>query len=447
MPINLSRKIRNSQISRRDFLRLTSMAVGGLFFGCAIDPVTGKQQFMLVSENQEIQIDNLYSPMQFSSDYGAVQDQRLNNYIDQVGKKMAALTHRPHMPYSFRVVNATYVNAYAFPGGSIAATRGILLKLENEAELAGLLGHELGHVNARHTAEQLSKGTLAQAVVGGISAVAGTQGAAYGDLAQQLGSIGAGALLASYSRDNEREADALGMGYMVKAGYGSKGFVGLMEMLNSLSKRKLSSAELLFATHPMSDERYQTAVKTAQTTYKSAQNQPLYKERYMDHMAKLRAMKGAIEEMQKGEEKLTQKKYSDADVHFRNALKKAPRDYSGLALMATSQLVQKKWAVGRQYAEMAKKVYPQEAQAYHLSGFAKIKLEDYEEAYEDFARYDIILPGNPNTTFFKGYTQEGMQQIPEAAREYQHYLQMVQQGNYAQHAYRRLREWRAKGYI
>jgi predicted Zn-dependent protease len=447
MPINLSQKMINNHMSRRDFLWLTSMAAGGLILGCAVDPVTGKQQFMLVSEDQEIQIDKQYSPMQFSSDYGAVQDQGLNNYIDQVGKNMAALTHRPHMPYSFRVVNATYVNAYAFPGGSIAATRGILLKLENEAELAGLIGHELGHVNARHTAEQMSKGAFTQAIVGGISVVAGTQGAAYGELAQQLGSIGAGALLASYSRDNEREADALGMGYMVKGGYGSEGFVGLMDMLNSLSKRKLSSAELLFATHPMSDERYQTTVEAAQIKYKSARNKPLYKERYMDNTAKLRAQKDAIEEMQKGEEKLVQKKYSDADVHFRKALKKVPRDYTGLALMATSQLVQKKWAVGRQYAEMAKKVYPQEAQAYHLSGFAKIKLEDYDEAYEDFARYDIILPGNPNATFFKGYTQEGMQHIPEAAREYQHYLQMVQQGNYAQHAYRRLREWQAKGYI
>ena len=112
--------------------------------------------------------------------------------------------------------------------------------------------------------------------------------------------------------------------------------------------------------------------------------------------------------------------------------------------MATSQLLQKKWAVGRQYAEMAKKVYPQEAQAYHLSGFAKIKLEDYEEAYEDFARYDIILPGNPNTTFFKGYSQEGMQHIPEAANEYYRYLKMGAQDDKAKHAYNRLVEW---GYI
>jgi predicted Zn-dependent protease len=434
-------------MTRREFLGLSALVATGFVIGCAVDPVTGKKQFMLVSEDEEIQIDRQYSPLQFSADYGPVQDRRLNAYINSVGQKMAARTHRPHMPYSFRVVNATYINAYAFPGGSIAATRGILLKLENEAELAGLLGHELGHVNARHSAEQMSKGQLSQAIVGGLSVLAGTQGAAYGDLAAQLGSISAGALLASYSRDNEREADALGMGYMVKNGYGSEGFVGLMDMLNNLSKHKANAAELLFATHPMSDERYQTAVTAARTTYSSAQKMPLHRDRYMDNIARLRSQRGAIEEMQKGEENLLKKKYSDADQHFRRALKQTPNDYTALVLMATSQMVQKKWAVGRQYAGMAKKVYPQEAQAYHLSGFAEIQLKNFQKAYEDFESYQKLLPGNPNTTFFKGYAQEGMQHYRQAAGEYQRFLQMVRQGQYAQHAYRRLTEWRNKGLI
>ena len=114
------------------------MAAAGYVFGCATDPVTGKKQLMLVSEDTEVQIDRQYSPLQISSDYGAAQDSQLNSYVSEVGKEMAAKSHRPQMPYSFRVVNATYVNAYAFPGGTIAATRGIMLSLENEAELAAL---------------------------------------------------------------------------------------------------------------------------------------------------------------------------------------------------------------------------------------------------------------------------------------------------------------------
>jgi predicted Zn-dependent protease len=445
MPTNpLTHMKKKHGLTRREFMWLSSMTAAGYVFGCATDPVTGKKQLMLVSEDTEIQIDKQYSPIQISTDFGEVQDSQLNRYVSQVGNKMAAKSHRTHMPYSFRVVNATYVNAYAFPGGTIATTRGIMLSLENEAELAALLGHELGHVNARHSAEQMSKGQLTQAVVGGVSVLVGTQSAALGDLAGKLGQISAGALLARYSRDNEREADALGMQYMVGAGYGSQGFVGLMEMLNSMSKHKSTTVDLLFATHPMSQERYDTAVQAANTQYKSALKGPLYRERYMDHTASLRAQKGAIQEIQNGEKQMAKSKYDAASNHFRNALKKAPDDYVALCMMSISNLAQKKYAVGRQYAEMAQKAYPEEAQAYHLSGFSKVQLKDFAGAYEEFSAFESLLPGNPNTIFFKGYCQEGMDQIKPAAKEYKRYLQIVQEGKYAQHAYRRLVDW---GYI
>jgi predicted Zn-dependent protease len=436
-----------SKMTRREFLWFSSMAAAGLFAGCATNPVTGRRQLMLVSEDEEIQIDKQNSPYQFSADYGTVQDKGLNGYIDRTGKNIAARTHRTHMPYNFHAVNAIYVNAYAFPGGTIACTRGMLLSLDNEAELSALLGHELGHVNARHTAEQMSKGMLTQTLVGGVAVAAGTQGSGYGNLASQLGQFGVGALLASYSRDNEREADALGMEYMVRAGYSSQGMVGLMDVLRSMGRHKPSAIELMFATHPMSDERYRTAVETADTKYKSAKNKPIYRERYMDNTAKLRSQKGAIDEMQKGQKEVAANNFSAADIHLRKAIKLAPNDYTALVMMSKSQLVQKKWAVARQYAEMAQKVYPAEAQAYHLSGFAKIHMKDFEGALEEFSSYDNKLPGNPNIVFFKGYAYEGMKKYPQSGREYQRYLQFTQQGDLARHAYQRLQEWRAKGYI
>ncbi len=438
---NLLGTLEKHSITRRDFLRLMSISAAGVMAGCATSPVTGRTQLMLVSEDQEIQIDRQNSPHQFSADYGVVQDKGLNDYIDQTGKNIAAHTHRKHMPYSFHVVNANYVNAYAFPGGSIACTRGILLSLDNEAELAALVGHELGHVNARHTAQQMSKGILTRTVVGGLSVLAGTQGAGYGQLASQLGMVGAGALLASYSRDNEREADALGMEYMVRTEYSPKGMIGLMDMLRSQSKHKPSTIELMFATHPMSEERYQTTVKTVHSKYKSAENLPLYRERYMDNTSKLRTLKPAIEEMQKGEKAMMKKRFSDAEVHFRKALKMAPNDYTGLVVMSASQLFQKEYREGIRYAEKAQRVYPQEAQAYHLSGFAIIKTNDFEGAYREFDAYEKLLPGNPNTIFFKGYAQEKMQHIRKAAHEYNRYLQVVKQGEKAQYAYTRLRQW------
>lgn len=433
------------KITRRNFIRITSMSAAGFALGCAVNPVTGEKQLMLMSAQDEVQVDKQYAPHQFSSDYGVTQDRRLNSYVSQVGKKLTPLTHRKQMPYSFQVVNATYVNAYAFPGGTIAATRGILLKLNNEAELAALMGHELGHVNARHSASQMSKGQLTSALVGGLQlAIGASKYSKYSDLTAQLGMLGAGLLLARYSRDNERQADDLGNQYSVQAGYSTKGHVGLMSMLKNLSKHKPGYAEVLFSTHPMSDERYNTAVENARTKYQATQNYPLNRDKYKDNIASLRKIKEPIENIQKGESLMAQNKMSQAQGYFQKALKKVPRDYVGLVNMSKCQIAQKKYTLAESYAARAKSAYRGEPQAYHLSGFAKLKRKKYSSAYKEFDACDKALPGNPGLTFFKGYSLEGMNRQKNAAEFYNKYLQAVREGDYAKHAYERLVQW---GYI
>ena len=431
-------------ISRRRFLQVSTLSAAGFAAGCAVNPVTGQNQLMLVSPEQEIQIDRQNAPHQFSGDYGVCQDPALNQYLQETSRRLTPHTHRPEMPYNFNCVNATYANAYAFPAGSIAATRGILLAMDNEAELAALLGHELGHVNARHTARQMSQGTLIQAVVGGFSAIAQAQGSLYGQAAGQLGMFGAGALLASYSRDNEREADALGLEYMVRAGYGADGFVGLMDILRGMSKQKPGAIELMFATHPMSDERYQSAVEAVRGSYAAARQGPLYRERYMDRTAGLRRIKGAIETMQKADTEMAKKNFPAASTLLGQALVMAPDDYAALVMMAKCQTAMDRSAEALRYAERAKQVYPQEAQAMHLAGFLKLQQRQFDGALADFSASERALPGNPSTIFFQGLALEGMQRRPEAARVYHRYLQSIRQGDRAQYAYGRLVEW---GYV
>jgi predicted Zn-dependent protease len=430
-------------MTRRELLSLSAMTAAAWAAGCAANPVTGRRQLMLVSEAQEIQLDKQNSPYQLSADYGVTQDPQLAAYLSRTGSHLAANTHRPGMPYAFHAVNATYVNAYAFPGGSIATTRAILLKLKNEAELAALLGHELGHVNARHTAQIMSKSMLATAVIGGLAGAV-QAGTGYGGLAGQLGMLGSGALLAAYSRGNERQADSLGLAYMVKAGYGPEGMVGLMEMLNSMSKGHHSAAELLFATHPMSDERYQTAVREANTSYAAAKGQPLHPERYMDQTAGLRRIKGAIEAMQKAETALAAEKYSTAEEQLGLALKQAPEDYTGLLLMAKCQLAQKKVKAAAPHLAKARQVYPEEAQAHYLGGYAHLQQKQYDEAINAFDAYNKRLPGNPYVSFFKGLAHEGSGRKEPAAQQYMQFLKSVKEGDKAQYAYRRLVEW---GYV
>jgi predicted Zn-dependent protease len=442
-------RLARRRMTRRDFLWLASTsaatAVAPALSGCATSPVTGQPILVGLSEKDEADIDRRYSANQFSRDYGVVQDASLNRYVNEVMTGLARTSHRPQVGYSGQVVNATYVNAYTFPGGSMAATRGILLDLESEDELAALLGHELGHVNARHSAQQAGQSMVASAVVTAaaiaVAASDARNAGLYAQAAQLFGSIGSSALLASYSRDNEREADALGMQYMTRAGYNPQGMVELMEMLNTQHREQPGLLETMFATHPMSDERLATAREAAGTAYRGAGSRPLARERYMDQTAPLRAQKPAIASFQEGQRLMQGKKLPDAETAFGDGLAKAPEDYAGLCMMARCQIAQRKPAEAREYLARARAVYPTEAQAMQLAGVSALALKDYGRAYAELDAYDRRLPGDPGVAFLKGVSQEGMGNRQAAAQEYARYVRAVPQGTQSQYAVQRLRAW------
>ena len=159
----------------------------------------------------------------------------------------------------------------------MGVTRCILVYLDNEAELAALLGHELGHVNARHAAQRQGQAKVAQVAVAGASLVGSAT--EWGGLISMGSQFGASVLLSSYSRDNEREADALGQEYMVRAGYPASGMVGLHQLLVDQEKSSPSMLQTMFSTHPMSRERRDTAVQLAENRYAASRNAPPGRER------------------------------------------------------------------------------------------------------------------------------------------------------------------------
>ncbi len=430
-------------LSRREFLLLSTLSTAGLISGCAAHPVTGQRQLMLISQEQEISIDQEHSPHQISADYGPVQDKLLNSYIQDTGLSLAAKSHRPDMPYSFQGVNAVYVNAYAFPGGSIAVTRGILLDMQNEAELAALLGHELGHVNARHTASQMSKGMLASAVLTGTSVILADK-QEYAPLIAGLGGIGAGALLAKYSRDNEREADALGMQYMVQNSYNPQGMIGLMDMLRQKSRQEPGLLQIMLSTHPMSEERYQSARQRAREEYPQARDFLVRRERYMDHTASLRRQEKLIRDLQKSEKLMAEQKFSQAEQYIRSGLQKQPEDYAGLVMLSKCLQAQNKHEQARIAAKQAQEIYPSEPQAVLQSSMAALAAGKNQAAYQQLETYEQMLPGNPQTLFYRGLALEGMQRTRHAADFYTRFLQQSGQGHQGQYALHRLREW---GYV
>jgi beta-barrel assembly-enhancing protease len=219
--------------------------------------------------------------------------------------------------------------------------------------------------------------------------------------------------------------------------------VGLMEMLNTLNKQQPSSAQMLFSTHPMSDERLSAAVQRDQGPYAVSQNAPVYRERYMDQTAALRQRKKAIELMQEGEKHLAREKYDAARTAFSSALKLASDDYAGHVLMAKCQLIQKKNAEAASYADAAIQIYSTEPQGHYMAGLAHVGTKQFDRALDNFTRCDQLLPGNPQLTFYKGYSRDKLGQRQAAANDYATYLKMInyQSNQYSQYAIKRLKEW------
>jgi len=440
----LAENLQKNRVSRRQVLWLLGAGTvsAAMLSGCATSPVGGGAILVGMSEDEEKEIDREVAPQQFSQDLGAVQDSQVNAYLVSVGQRLDAKVHRPQMPYSYRVLNANYVNAYTFPGGSVGVTRGILIDLDNEAELAALLGHELGHVNARHAAQRQGQAKLAQVAATGINIIGSAAG--FGGLTDLGTQLGASVLLSSYSRDNEREADALGQEYMVRAGYPASGMVGLQEMLVEQQKESPGMLQTMFATHPMSSERRDTAKQLAESKYAASNKRDVGRERYMDNTAGLRRIRPTIEACQKGDLAMAGKRYTQAEGQFAAAIKATPRDYAANVLMAKCLAAQDKDAQALAYARTATAIYPQEGQAHKIVGVLALGQKDPATAYEHLDRYDRLLPGDAGITFLKGISLEGMGKRREAATQYVAYLRTTRQGQAAEYSQSRLKSW---GYL
>lgn len=219
---------------------------------CPVNPATGERQLMLISEAQEIELGR-QTAQQVEASIGLYDDPDLQEYVSQIGLDLAANSEKPNLPWSFKVVDDVVVNAFALPGGPIYVTRGILAHFNSEAELAGVLGHEIGHVTARHSAEQLSRAQAAQLGIG-VGYIFLPEIAAYGDV------IGAslGLLFLKFGRDDERQSDDLGFRYMLRSGYDATEMVDVFEMLGRVSAASGGGGlPAWLSTHPDPGERRQ----------------------------------------------------------------------------------------------------------------------------------------------------------------------------------------------
>ncbi|MFT6429000.1 MAG: putative Zn-dependent protease [Halopseudomonas sp.] len=235
--------------------------------GCAVNPVTGKQDFVMMSESQELAMGS-QANAQINQQMSMVESAALQSYVQRVGEGLARNSHRSNLEYHFKVVDSADINAFALPGGYIFMNRGLMAYLNSEAELAAVLGHEIGHVTARHGVRQQSM-AMGSGLLGQLVTI-GTGVQAAGDLSNLLGS----ALVKGYGRDMELQADGLGAEYLARSGYRPDAVlevIGVLKDQDTFAReqaaaqgKQVESYHGLFASHPTHDQRLQQVVEQAQ---------------------------------------------------------------------------------------------------------------------------------------------------------------------------------------
>jgi len=250
---------------------LTLVLVASSLIACSTNQATGRSQLNVLSRDEEINIGEEAAPQFLDEGGGPIPDQQIQQYVSNIGQRLAALSERPDLPWEFHTLDSEIINAFALPGGKVFISRGLLSKMNNEAQLAGVLGHEVGHVTAKHINDRMAAqmGVNVAVIAAGAAASFSEE-----DWMQALG-IGAQAggtlFLLRYSRNQEHESDWLGVRYMVEAGYDPQGQVQVMRILGDASGG--GGVEWL-QTHPLPQSRVDELQELIDTKYAYTQNNP-----------------------------------------------------------------------------------------------------------------------------------------------------------------------------
>ncbi len=376
-------------------LRASGVALALLLItACAVNPVTGQRELGLISEAEEIAIgrDNYVAGQQMQSGRYNV-DPVLNDYVAQVGQRLAEASDRPGLPYEFVVLNNSVPNAWAMPGGKIAINRGLLLEMDSEAELAAVLGHEIVHAAARHSARGMERNLALQLGLGLGAMALGTREDNVGMLLVGGASIAAGLLNQRYSREAELEADRYGTIYMARAGYNPEAAVELQQTFVRLSEGRESGwLDGLFASHPPSQQRVEANRATATELGREGR---MGRETYQQRIAVLKRTAPAYEAYDEGRRALRDGETDKAHTLARQAVAAEPREALFHGLLGDIDIQRGRYRDALPHLERAM-ARNNEYFAFHLNaGIAMEQLQDYERARSHLEKSIQLLPTAP----------------------------------------------------
>lgn len=390
------------------------------FVSCATtyEPLTGKKVYTLLPPEKEIEIGKMYVPLAIEQNDGRYPDKEVQEYISNLGWKIAKHTPRK-LNYKFYVVNTDIINAFALPGGFIFVNRGLILKLDKEDQLAGVLGHELAHVNARHHAKFLEK-MYGLSILMNIAAIFAYQ-TKYGDVLMQFGKIGAQLLSLKWSRSQESEADKYGVQFVYKAGYDPRGLLETFEIFKK--EEKIKQPEWLL-THPLPDTRIKQVKKLIS---KLDLNKNLIKDSRQFHIIKNKLLKTkpSFDLYYKALKKLFKEKNKVAALNLLNkSLKIYPDNNASLTLKAYILLKEKKFKEGTKIAVKATKLDNMYFRPHFFAGYGYFKLKDYKTSIKYLEKAKDLIPNFPDVYYFLGRDYEAIGNLSKATENYKKALKL-----------------------
>lgn len=369
-----------------------------LVLSCATvqDPLTGKPTFTLLPPEQEIAIGKKVIPQAINENNGLYPDEEVQNYIRKIGYKVASKSPR-QVDYQFFLVNSKEVNAFALPGGPVFVNRGLILILDNESELAGVMAHEVGHITARHHAKFLEK-TYGMNILLNILAVA-TSNSQYQQVVMQLAQVSAGLLQLKYSRDQESEADALGVRFIYEAGYDPRGLISTFEKFKSMEK--VSTPKWLLS-HPLPEDRIKNVAYLIQTKYPDRLLLKKDSEEFKIVKQKLLKTNESFELVENAKENIKNKNFSAALSNLNKAISLFPNNNAAYTYRALVYYSLKDY----------QKAYLDSVKAYNLDknyflprlilGASLVKMNQYKEAIIVLEDAKKLIDTNPDLYYFLG---------------------------------------------
>jgi len=373
-------------------LAICLIAVG--VYSCAVNPVTGRSELALVSFSEEEEAAlgaKAYTPA-VQQQGGFYRDRELEEYVQGVGMRLARVSHRPTLAYRYRVLNSSVPNAFALPGGFIVINRGLLVGLNSEAEMAAVLAHETGHVTAKHSLAGYQRAMAENMLVSGAVLAAGGRSGV-----QQISVITASLFENGFSRDQEREADWLGIDYMVKAGYNPEGAVRLQEYFFTQMEggKNPMWAEGLFRTHPFSKERLENARARIAQRYPDTVKNPNYtfnETAFLQKTARLREVQKAYEIADQGDKLLKEKRYDEALARYREAERKEPGQSPFHSSAGQVYLVQKNYGAAEAELRKAIELDGEFFEPRLLMGALRYQQKEYRAAIPQLERSMELYP-------------------------------------------------------